>query len=359
MRATSDRDAILAAVDLEALADELLGRSQARTAHPAWPCPDPAHPKGGRTPTDIAVFATRRGEKRWHCQGCGSNGTAIDLVMSHHRLTFRQALDFLRRWTPRQHAAPPPTSGASTVHDVVPRTRLDAWVARAEALLWQDYGAPVRTWLTETRGIPDDVLRTNRVGATGVTPDHVLPTRRAVDGHRGATPAAVLPVLARGEAIHAQLRLVTPAPGQPAYLNPMPTVGGHPHLALLRPAARRHPEIIVTKGIIDGLSANAAGYRAAALLAPGHAGAEVVLQLSRLNGPLVMGLPPDGPAHEAGDRLTKHLAAHGRPAPRLDALPGDLNDALVASHDWPRKLTAHVRQATAPSPSPPTLGRTR
>jgi len=38
-----DRDAIIAAVDLAALADELLGERRGAARTPAWPCPNPQH----------------------------------------------------------------------------------------------------------------------------------------------------------------------------------------------------------------------------------------------------------------------------------------------------------------------------
>jgi hypothetical protein len=161
----------------------------------------------------------------------------------------------------------------------------------------------------------------------------------------------VLPVLAKDQAIYAQLRLIDPQPGQPAYLNPSASsTTRHPRLGLYRPAQRRHPEILVTNGIIDALSANAAGYRAAAVLSPGLADAEVAAHLSRLHGPLVLALDSTGPGDEAADRLMLHLEARGRRPTMLPALNGDLNDSLVAARDWPRKLAAHVRHVVATSP---------
>lgn len=60
-----DRDAILARVDLEALADELLG-PRLRPAIRMWPCPNPDHHQTGRTPP-LSVFTGHNGYQRWHC----------------------------------------------------------------------------------------------------------------------------------------------------------------------------------------------------------------------------------------------------------------------------------------------------
>jgi hypothetical protein len=202
--------------------------------------------------------------------------------------------------------------------------------------------------------IPDEVLRVNRIGATGVTTEHVLPIRRddLLRVHAGASsPAAVLPVLAKDEAIYVQLRLINPQPHQPTYLNPLANgTTRHPRLGLYRPPRRQQPEILVTNGIIDALSANAAGYRAAAVLSPGLADAEVAVHLSRLHGPLVLALDPTGPGDEASDRLMHHLTTRGRRPAMLPVLNRDLNEALVGSNDWPRKLAAHVRNTTASNP---------
>lgn len=346
-----DRDAILAAVDLPTLADQLLGRRAGTMGSPTWPCPDPEHPHTAREPGDVTTYLTRRGEQRWHCHGCGSGGTAVDLVMTARRTGVRDALLYLAEPAPIRPPSPSPVSPRTPAHPRPTRTGLDVWAARAADLLWQPYGEPVRRWLTNARGIPDDVLKVNRIGATAITPDRTLPTRRAIPGPRAASPSAVLPVLAKDQAIYAQLRLIDPQPDQPAYLNP-PASGTtrHPRLGLYRPAQRGHPEILVTNGIIDALSANAAGYRAAAVLSPGLADAEAAVHLSRLHGPLILALDPTGPGDEAADRLMLHLEARGRRPTMLPALDGDLNDSLVAAQDWPRKLAAHVHYLIATSP---------
>src|SRR3954470_13795052 len=91
-----DRDAIVASVDLPGLADELLGGRRGTDRSPMWPCPNPQHAQTGRTPP-VSIFTSRRGEQRWRCHGCGTGGTAIDLVMACCRIDARHAMDQLAR----------------------------------------------------------------------------------------------------------------------------------------------------------------------------------------------------------------------------------------------------------------------
>jgi hypothetical protein len=157
-------------------------------------------------------------------------------------------------------------------------------------------------------------------------------------------------VISKGRAVFAQLRLVDPPDDTGPYVNPRSTGGRHPRLGLYRPPRRVHPEILVTEGIIDALSANAAGYRAAAILGPGLADAATAVHLSRLTGPLVLAFDPDDAGGLATDRLAKHLWARGRRPALLAELGQDLNDSMIAARDWPRKLAAHVREAVASGP---------
>ena len=177
-----------------------------------------------------------------------------------------------------------------------------------------------------------------------------LGTRRSVEGRRSSSPAAVLPVVSKDRAIFAQLRLIDPPADTGPYLNPRGSDGRHPRVGLYRPPRRLHPEILVTEGIIDALSANAAGYRAAAILAPGLADVETAVHLSRLSGPLVIALDPDGPGHLAADRLAQFLWARGRRPALLAELGNDLNESMLAARDWPRKLVSHVREAVVSGP---------
>jgi hypothetical protein len=351
-RAALDRDAIVAAVDLPSLAEALLGVRQGSSGSPVWPCPAPGHDPTSPFPPDISIFTTRHGDQRWACQSCGADGSAIDLVMSSQRLGFRDALEFLARRTGDDRPDPEPSPADDGIPpQPVVRAGVDAWVDRSSKLLWGPLGSKVRDWLLMERGLPENVLRAHRVGATSITlPRHSLGTRRSVLGPRSSSLTAVLPVISKDRAIFAQLRLIDPPDGTSPYLNPPSRDGHHPRLGLYRPPRRVHPEILVTEGIIDALSANAAGYRAAAILAPGLADAATAVHLSRLSGPLVIALDPDDAGDLAADRLAKHLWAHGRRPALLAELGQDLNDSMIAARDWPRKLAAHVREAVVSGP---------
>ena len=89
-----DRDALLAAVDLPALADDLLGPGRSSGRSRVWPCPNPQHAQTGRTPP-VSIFTSHRGEQRWRCHGCGDGGTAIDLVIACRGGTARDAMTYL------------------------------------------------------------------------------------------------------------------------------------------------------------------------------------------------------------------------------------------------------------------------
>jgi DNA primase len=109
--------------------------------------------------------------------------------------------------------------------------------------------------------------------------------------------------------------------------------------------------------VIDALSANAAGYRGVAVLGPARADAETASRLARLDGRLVLALDADPAGNDATARLARHLTAIGRRPTVLRLADGDLNDALVAASNWPRKLAAHVDRATAAAQSGPSLAR--
>ena len=89
-----DREALLAAVDLADLADDLLGAHVGPLRSPKWHCPNPQHAQTGRTPP-LSIFHSHHGEQRWRCHGCGDGGTAIDLVVACKGGNVRDALDFL------------------------------------------------------------------------------------------------------------------------------------------------------------------------------------------------------------------------------------------------------------------------
>jgi DNA primase len=362
-----DREAILTAVDLPALADELLGPGRGPKRSPTWPCPNPDHLQTGRTPP-VTVFTARNGEPRWHCHGCGNGGTAVDLVMQVRRVAIRDALQELA-----DRAGIPPLPGpyrpgsrrrsnreaqrrqaAYLAPQPVPA--LEPYVAQCAQALWRPEGAAVRRWLTEARGLPEDVLRANRVGV-----DLGWRRQRRPDGVPKVRQAVVLPVLVRGEASYVQLRVLGARPGFPKYLNPHDTLAPNPRLGLYRPAQRydipiEPKELIVTEGIIDALSAAAGGYHAAAILGAGYPDAFTAQALARIARPLVIAFDPDPVGRAGAERLVQLLDVRHRNASVLQLREGDLNENLIRATEWPLELAGRVQHATHPRP-PPSLAR--
>jgi DNA primase len=369
-----NRDAIVAAVDLASLADELLGAHSGTEQAPSWPCPNPEHPQTGRTPP-VTVFAARNGEQRWHCHGCGNHGTALDLVMQVRGVDVRAALEDLAqrsglpaneltgaspagRRRPRRPPAPPAADAAQPV------PVLEAYVAQCAAALWEPEAAPIRAWLIRARGLPEDVLRANRIGADLGTHRQPRPIRGedgawvlgwAGTGIDAGVPrvrrAVVLPVLIGGQACYAQLRPLGWV-GGPKYLHTRANLAANPRVGLIQaarsfdiPFERR--ELIVTEGIIDGLSAAAGGYRAAAVLSANYADPAAAAALTRQPDQLVVAFDPDPAGRAGAERLVRLLNAQDRRPGVMVLAGGDLNDHFVVAQDWPLELAGRVQHATA------------
>lgn len=353
-----DRDAVLAAVDLPALADELLGPHAGTDRSPSWPCPNPEHPQTGRTPP-LTIFTGRSGEQRWHCHGCGNRGTAIDLVMQVRGVDVRSALDELARRSglptlelaspvgvrqrrPARARTPSPVSMLSPR----PVPALDDYVTECAETLWRPEAEPIRRWLTDTRGLPPDVLRLNRVGADLGSARQARP-----DGVPNVWRAVVLPVLVDGDACYVQLRVLGASRRVPKYLNTSDALAPNPRVGLYEPARHfdvpfeRH-EVIVTEGIIDALSATAGGYRAAAVLSATYADPVAAAALIQQPGQLVVAFDPDPAGRAGAERLVQLLNGQHRRPGVMVLRNGDLNDHLARAQDWPLELAGRVQHAT-------------
>jgi DNA primase len=360
-----DRDAVLSAVDLVELADEMLGPRAGTARSPSWRCPKPTHRQTGRTPP-LTVFTTRRGEQRWHCHGCGAGGSAIDLVMDARGVDIREAISELarrggvaeippadvgsrrsRRLQSPEAAPAPRRAEAPAV--VQPVRELDRYVRECASVLWRAAGAAgrAREWLTKERGLPAGVLRANRVGF-----DMGPLAQDRPDGLPRVSDAIVLPILAAEAAAYVQLRLLRPRQGRPRYLNPASRLAVNPRVGRYRPAGRvEHDEVIVTEGVIDALSATASGYQSAAILGAGYADPAAAATLALLPHPLVIAFDPDEAGQAGAARLAQLLAARHRQPSHLVLSRGDLNESLTTSTDWRAELPAIVdaaRTASAP-----------
>lgn len=344
-----DRDALLAAVDLQGLADELLGQPSGTGRSPMWPCPNSQHAQSGRTPP-VSIFTSRRGEQRWRCHGCGDGGTAIDLVLACRGGTARDAMTFLAEraghreqpddWRPTRRHPSPRTLPPAGCRDP---EGLDRYVNECADRLWKSDGRGLRRWLTNGRGLPRDLLIENRVGA-----DLGPRVQSRPDGMPRAI-GVVLPVIENGHAVYAQIRVPHPDPDRPRYLNPTSDLATNPRLSRARPVETRHPAVIVTEGAIDALSAAAAGYRSVAVLSASYGDEAVAVALAKLPHPLVLAFDADAAGRAGADRLAGLLEARQRPPVLLDLGSGDLNDAMRHSDDWSIRLPRAVDRAMAAS----------
>lgn len=360
-----DRDRIVEAIDLASLADEILGPRRGTSRSASWPCPSPQHAQTGRTPP-VSLYRSRGGEERWHCHGCGIGGSAIDLVMAAHRLTVAEALEELAGRTgvresandrpPHRAAARPAKDPCAARAPVADPAGLAAFVDECAERLWKPEGRTVRRWLTEVRGLPEAVLEGNRVGA-----DPGRQAQARPDGMPSCGRAAVLPVIEAGRPVFAQLRAVSPRPDGPRYLNAASRLAVNPRVGVYEPREAVGRCVIVTEGVIDALSANAAGFRAAAVLGAALAGSGtgdrtglVADRLTRLGAPLIVAFDADQAGQEGGRALRETLRERGARATYLHVPSdrNDLNEWMLTSPDWGRTLKLALRTAAIPASQP-------
>jgi DNA primase len=351
-----DRDRILEVTDLAALADEVLGPRTGTARSPTWPCPNPNHAQTGRTPP-LTVFRARNGTQRWHCHGCGAGGTAIDLLVATTTLDVRGAIEALARRSGARDQPPvrPATRRAPARPPVERRVSdpagLDAFVEDCARRLWVPQGRAVLRWLTQTRCIPGDVLRANRIGADPGRRHQARPP-----GMPAAGWAVVLPVHEGDQAVFAQLRLLSNS-GLRRYLNARSDLAPNPRLGLYHPAEPTGSCTLITEGVFDALSAAAAGHRGAALLGAAvpepddtnPSARALGGRLARLPQPLLTALDADPAGALATERLHRILAHHGITPAALHLPAGvkDLNEWMQHSPQWPQALEAELRTALA------------
>lgn len=344
-----DREQILARVDLEQLADELLGERHGRARSPTWPCPEPTHAQTGRTPP-VSIFTTRWGEQRWHCHGCGACGTAIDLVMRTRGVEVREAMEWLaergglQAGTDRASSPIRRPTGACAIQE--PHPRLDEYVQACEEQLWSPSGRPAARWLTETRNLPEDVLRANRVGF-----DPGASRLRRPDGVPRSA-GVVLPVLDdTGAAIFTQTRRLGSGHA-PRYLNCATRAAPNPRIATYRLGSVDAGSqcLVVCEGAIDALSAVAAGHHAVAVLGTSLADDRVADRLAASGRRPVIAFDADDAGDLAASRLGELLERRDIPPCRLrpPEFAADLNSwhATVADF-WHVEICVALRRCLA------------
>ena len=350
-----ERNDVLSRTRLPDLCDEILGPRRGRGPSASWPCPDPGHgPQTGQTPP-VTVFQNRGGTERWRCHACGAGGTAVDLVMRRDGIGFREALDRLGRRIGAPEAILAqvvplrPPRQAPLTKEASPA--LDAYVSSCEAWLWGPGGRAFRRFL-HARGLGEEVLRVNRVGAD--------PGPRAIpraDGLPRGGPAVVLPLLDdSGRATYLQARYLQPRARK--YDNPASRlVPACPRLGEVRlpgPAARADVAL-VCEGIPDALIAAQAGWRSVAVLGAGLPDERVARAISEqfTTETLVVAFDADHRGVAGAEHLSQLLDEAGAGARTVIlAVPegaGDINAWAVASSDqFEADLDRAVSTAVAP-----------
>jgi hypothetical protein len=335
-----DRNDVLGRTDLAGLCDELLGPRRGRGHSASWSCPDPGHgPQTGRTPP-VTVFQTRDGTDRWRCHACGAGGTAIDLVMRTDGVGFREALDRLGvrggapeaerpRVVPLQRPRCEPPARKAEVSPA-----LEAYVGACEAWLWGPGGRVFRSFLAH-RGLGEDILRANRVGAD--------PSPSAVpraDGLPRGGPAIVLPLLDPDgqRPLYLQARYLQPR--QRKYDNPASRlVPASPRLGEVRLAAPpvRSDIAMVCEGIPDALIAAQAGWRSVAVLGAGLPDERVARAITERfpDETLVVAFDADHRGHDGTaalvDLIRREGAGERTTTLQIPPAAGDLNAWAINS----------------------------
>ena len=124
--------------------------------------------------------------------------------------------------------------------------------------------------------------------------------------------------------------------------------------------------VIVTEGVLDALSANAAGFRAAAVLGAAlvgdgqhERGSAVADRLAELDAPLILAFDADEAGQRGSKALQGALRERGTRTARLHvpAEANDLNAWMLASRDWDQALASAVRTAVTASAPPRSLAR--
>jgi hypothetical protein len=220
---------------------------------------------------------------------------------------------------------------------------MTAYVEACGEHLLRPEGRPVLHWLTEERAIPADVLLAEGIGAD---PGRARLPRS--DGLPRGSPAAVFPVLADGDVVFLQSRLLRP--GDRRWLNPRSSFAPNPRLAVLGGAAADHGSVVVTEGMIDGLSVVAGGQRAVALLGAATVNSETLARIARCASSVVIATDNDDAGRHARDSLHVGLNHLGVPVSDL-VIPErfkDLNDwHREARAHWARTLRSQEQQAAA------------
>ncbi|MBI5738867.1 MAG: toprim domain-containing protein [Mycolicibacterium neoaurum] len=348
---------VLDRTDLAALLDHLAEPATHTMRGRRWHCPLPEHEDHHAS---VTMHTDHRGHERWRCWSGDDThrGDAIDLAAATQRLSRAEAIDWLAQragMIPDQPlSAAPARRPRPTTPTVVPLDpAVTRYAAACERILWSPSGRPVRDWLHQ-RGLDDDVLRVNHVGAD--------PGRRMMRRQRGLPYgngiAAVFPALdPTGNVRYLQARYLEPGDG-PKYDNPAGALGSNPRLAWTRTDRPTRPGVLVVcEGIPDALTAAQAGYTAVGILgsqAPDHSvAARLATHAESHDLAIVAIIDNDAAGRAWGQRLGDLLAEHDHHLAIIEPPEAglDLNAWALTDADWFRDLHGSQRQK-APSLDP-------
>jgi DNA primase len=333
-----DRDELLARVELADVLDALTQRGGQHPGKRAWRCVDPDH--SDEHPS-VKISTDSRGVQRWRCWSGGHSGTAIDAVMLANSMTVGDAIRWLNdnhaHLQPVERTPPPPPRPLGKPHIEVRR-----YVERAQRLLWTAPAANIRQHLHQ-RGLGDEILRANRIGAD--LGRRYLPRPR---GFPAGWPAAVYPSLDRtGHVTYFQARFIEPPVGRDKYDNPARRWAANPRMAWLTPpasAVARDGAVVVTEGVPDGLVAAQAGFMSVAVLGSQHPDQRVADALAETNSAVLICFDGDDAGKRGADRLEHHLAEREvDKVTRIEPPAGlDLTDWACHDPTWMEHFAAHV-----------------
>lgn len=333
-----DRDELLARIELADVLDALTQRAPGHSSRRAWRCVDPDHPDEHPS---VKISTNSRGVQRWRCWSGGHGGTAIDAVMLAKSMTVGDAIRWLNdnhaHLQPVERTPPPPPRPLGKPHIEVRR-----YVQRAQRLLWTAPAIDIRQHLND-RGLHDDVLKANQIGAD--LGRRYLPRPR---GFPAGWPAAVYPALDRaGQITYFQARFIEPPRGRDKYDNPARRWAANPRMAWLTPpkaAPRRDGVVVVTEGVPDGLISAQAGFLSMAVLGSQHPDQRVADALADTGRAVLICFDGDEAGGRGAQRLQHHLAERNvDDVVRIEPPAGlDLTDWAQVDTDWVNRLDVHV-----------------
>ena len=220
--------------------------------------------------------------------------------------------------------------------------RVVAYANICARLLWSPLGTSVRDWL-HNRGLGDDVLRSNHVGADPGR-DRL---RRSRGIPYGAGAGATFPALdVNGQIRYVQTRALEPRPGYGKYDNPSAALAPNPRLPWAVPPGPAQPgQLLICEGIPDALIAAQAGYRSVGLLGTNALDPAVAARVANLalrdnlDVTIITDNDDNGVGKHLGQQLSSGLRVQGCIAGVLEPPDGhDLSSWARGDSKWSERL---------------------